>query len=149
MADEARKNLAEAIDQIEAAYEYFLAYAAQGIRNEANASKVGGQLRRHLESAGTALARLPALLSSVLENGVSEAQAELEAFGKVMEADAGRAAVVVDLVRARSSITSQLVDNLNASVHVRTLLTDLFILDEALSLGVDAATEPEASQPVS
>jgi hypothetical protein len=30
------------------------------------------------------------------------------------------------------SIGSQIIDNLNASIHVRALLTDLFLIDEAL-----------------
>ena len=33
---------------------------------------------------------------------------------------------------AQPSISSQLVDNLNASIHVRALLTDLFLIDEIL-----------------
>jgi hypothetical protein len=35
-------------------------------------------------------------------------------------------------VLSRADISSQLVDNLNASIHLRALLTDLFIVDEAL-----------------
>jgi len=35
-------------------------------------------------------------------------------------------------VLAQSAIGSQLIDNLNASIHVRALLTDLFLLDEVL-----------------
>jgi hypothetical protein len=31
------------------------------------------------------------------------------------------------------AIGSQLVDNLNASMHLRALLTDLFLIDEAIS----------------
>jgi hypothetical protein len=38
----------------------------------------------------------------------------------------------VRLVLARPDISSQLVDNLNASIHLRALLTDLFVVDEAL-----------------
>jgi hypothetical protein len=37
-------------------------------------------------------------------------------------------------VLAQPSINSQLIDNLNASIHVRALLTDLFLLDEALKI---------------
>jgi hypothetical protein len=39
------------------------------------------------------------------------------------------------------------VDNLNASVHVRTLLTDLFLLDEALGLE-SGAVSPEVGGSV-
>jgi hypothetical protein len=35
-------------------------------------------------------------------------------------------------VLAQPSISSQLIDNLNASIHVRALLTDLFLIDEIL-----------------
>jgi hypothetical protein len=35
-------------------------------------------------------------------------------------------------VLGQKSISSQLVDNLNASVHVRALLTDLFLLGECV-----------------
>ena len=36
------------------------------------------------------------------------------------------------LVLAQPSISSQLIDNLNASIHLRALLTDLFLIDEIL-----------------
>jgi hypothetical protein len=35
---------------------------------------------------------------------------------------------------ARRTIGSQMIDNLNASIHLRALLTDLFLLDEALKI---------------
>jgi hypothetical protein len=47
-------------------------------------------------------------------------------------ADAGRARAAVRLVLSRPSVGSQLIDNLNASLHVRALLTDLFLLDEVI-----------------
>ncbi len=37
-------------------------------------------------------------------------------------------------VLGQRAIGSQMIDNLNASIHVRTLLTDLFLLDEALKI---------------
>ena len=58
--------------------------------------------------------------------------APYEAFISVVERDAARARAAVTLVLAQPSIGSQLVDNLNASIHLRTVLTDLFLLDEAL-----------------
>ena len=36
------------------------------------------------------------------------------------------------LVISRERIGSLLIDNLNASVHVRALLTDLFLIEQAL-----------------
>ena len=37
-------------------------------------------------------------------------------------------------VPIEAAIGSQVVDNLNATTHVRTLLTDLFLLDEAAKI---------------
>ena len=42
------------------------------------------------------------------------------------------AQAAVHLVLAQPAISSQLVDNLNASIHLRALLTDLFLIDEVL-----------------
>ncbi len=48
----------------------------------------------------------------------------------VIDRDARDAQAAVQLVLAQPSISSQLVDNLNASIHLRALLTDLFLIDE-------------------
>jgi hypothetical protein len=40
--------------------------------------------------------------------------------------------VAIALVLAQSSITSQMVENLNASIHLRALLTDLFLIKDIL-----------------
>jgi hypothetical protein len=37
-------------------------------------------------------------------------------------------------VLAQPAISSQLIDNLNASIHLRALLTDLFLIDEIFKL---------------
>ena len=61
-----------------------------------------------------------------------EAAAPFETFVEVLDHDARNARAAVRLVLAQPSIGSQLVDNLNASSHLRAVLTDLFLLDEAL-----------------
>jgi len=53
-------------------------------------------------------------------------------FLEVVEADARKAGAALRIVLAQKSISSQLVDNLNASIHLRALLTDVFLLDEVL-----------------
>ena len=50
----------------------------------------------------------------------------------MLDRDARDALAAVQLVQVQPSISSQLVDNLNASIHLRALLTDLFLLDEIL-----------------
>jgi hypothetical protein len=48
----------------------------------------------------------------------------------VLDRDASEALAAIELVLAQPSLSSQLIDNLNASIHVRALLTDLFLIDE-------------------
>ena len=62
----------------------------------------------------------------------ADAVAPYQAFIRVIERDAGDANAAVKLVLALPSIGSQVVDNLNASIHLRALLTDLFLIDEVL-----------------
>ena len=51
----------------------------------------------------------------------------------VLDRDGRASLAAIDLVLAQPSISSQLVDNLNASVHLRALLTDLFLMSDILS----------------
>ncbi len=46
--------------------------------------------------------------------------------------DARDSLAAIELVLAQSVISSQLIDNLNASIHLRALLTDLFLIEEIL-----------------
>jgi hypothetical protein len=50
----------------------------------------------------------------------------------VIDRDARDAQAAVQLVAAQPSIGSGVIDNLNASIHLRALLTDLFLIDEVL-----------------
>lgn len=125
-----REEVKRAIAEIEESYEFCLAYAAQGLAGEA-AARQDGEVRRLLERADTALGALPAGLRAV----VAEGGLDGEAYGamlEVLERDAAGARAALRLVLAQPVIGSQLVDNLNASIHVRALLTDLFLIDEAL-----------------
>jgi hypothetical protein len=51
-------------------------------------------------------------------------------FSVVVVDDAEKAGAAIALVLAQEKISSELVDNLNASIHLRALLTDLFLLSE-------------------
>lgn len=124
------KTLAEAIDVIEEAYEFMLAYAAQGRRGEDD--DAGSGIRERLARAQAALAIIAAAkLEDVAKASGAGATAE---FLDVVRHDAVRARAAFAFVSAQSTIGSQIIDNLNASTHVRTLLTDLFLLDEALKI---------------
>jgi hypothetical protein len=51
-------------------------------------------------------------------------------FSGVVVDDARKAGAAIRLVLEQMKISSELVDNLNASIHLRALLTDLFLLSE-------------------
>ncbi len=55
-----------------------------------------------------------------------------QAFFAAVDNDARVTLAALRLVLARTDVSSQLIDNLNASIHLRALLTDLFVIDEAL-----------------
>ena len=55
-----------------------------------------------------------------------------EAFFAVLKRDAESAMAAMELVLAQPAIGSQLIDNLNASIHLRALLADLFLVTEIL-----------------
>ena len=118
---------AQHIEAIESGYEFMLAYAAQGL--ERDPAGGGSQVRQYLENMNTALEGLGESAEHMAkESGLTDYQAFLE----TMRVDAKKAQAGIRLVLARSAISSQLIDNLNASIHLRTLLTDLFLIDEAL-----------------
>jgi len=106
-----------------------LAYAGQGLPS---AVGVDGLIRDFLGRAAQALASLEnAYASAVHQQGLSPA-GPYAAFQALLARDAKDSLAAVELVLAQPAISSQLIDNLNASIHVRALLTDLFLIDEIL-----------------
>ena len=117
------------IDAIEESYEFFLAYAAQGLTSD-RAAKAGGQLRSFLQRIEGGLDGLGRALAMAI---ASQEPAEPWAhFVDVVTRDADAALAAVRLVSAQEGVSSQLIDNLNANIHLRALLTDLFLVDELI-----------------
>ena len=138
-ATTAHGRLAAAIDTIERGYEYLLAYAAQGRRDDA-----GTEVRATLQALHAVLADFGPLArrafrAAAVDPAVSltvgptvESDPSICAYLDAVERDAQTARGAVGLVLGRPRIGSLLIDNLNASVHLRALLTDAFLLDQAL-----------------
>jgi hypothetical protein len=126
-------DLEQSCDAIEECYEFMLAYAAQGLPTDAGSS-VGGQLRGLLSRAVEALSGLAASYAAAVKQEGLEPAARYEAFLAVLDRDAKDALAAMELILAQPALSSQLIDNLNASIHVRALLTDLFVIDEILKL---------------
>jgi hypothetical protein len=126
-----RADLSQRIDAIESGYEFMLAYAAQGRETDKGAA-AGRNVREYLERMVAALDGLGDVAAACAAQVNAELVTTGSAFFTAVDADARVARAALRLVLARADISSQLIDNLNASIHLRALLTDLFVVDEAL-----------------
>lgn len=116
---------------IEECYEYMLAYAGQGLAgSEGSASS--GQVRNYLQRAADAVSGLAEAYGTAIKDDHLGELERYRAFLGVLERDARDSLAAIQLVLAQGTISSQLIDNLNASIHLRALLTDLFLIDEIL-----------------
>lgn len=128
-----QQALAERIDTVEEVYEFMLAYAAQGRRGDDEGAN--SNIRESLLRVDAALGWITGITA---DNFAVPGEAVRHAYGAfidVLRQDAAKARAAVQLVLAQRAISSQLIDNLNASIHVRALLTDLFLIDESLKGG--------------
>lgn len=105
------------IEAVETAYEFLLAYAAQGRTDD-------------LTGPGRKSRDIIHELDNALQNILGWLDPELE-FSSVIEEDIIKTRKALALVAAQPRLSSELIDNLNASMHLRAVLTDLFLLSEA------------------
>ena len=130
--EEAQQELSHRADAIEGGYEMMLAYAAQGLASDQGAAN-SAQLRDHLkrfDSALTGLAQVYRDAATALGIGPQDS---LENLLQTLDADATFTQSALRVVMALpGGISSQMIDNLNASIHVRALLTDVFVIDELI-----------------
>jgi hypothetical protein len=124
-------ELSSRINIIEEAYEFMLAYASQGLSTD-QGNDTGRQAREYLNRCDAAMSGLPGVFTRYVEDEGLKPTAPYDAFIAVIERDAKDSQAAIQLVLAQPAISSQMVDNLNASIHLRALLTDLFLIDEVL-----------------
>ncbi len=110
----------EIIEIIESGYEYLLAYAAQGKDTDIIGGAKTSEVRETLEKMAKSAMEITELLKD-----------NKNAFSPVVIDDARKTHAAISLVLSQQKISSEIVDNLNASIHLRALLTDLFLLSEA------------------
>ena len=122
-------DIAQRCNTIEESYEFMLAYAAQGLPTDSG-SQSGGQIREYLRRAANAMCGLAESCTKALQQERLEPAERYHAFFQVLVRDANDSLAAIELVLAQPAISSQLIDNLNASIHLRALLTDLFLLTE-------------------
>jgi hypothetical protein len=116
---------------IEECYEFMLAYAGQGLAGD-EGSKSSGQARDYLHRAVEALSGLAGAFAAAVKKENLQPAESYQAFLDVLDRDARDSLAAIQLVLAQITLSSQLIDNLNASIHLRALLTDLFLVDEIL-----------------
>jgi len=115
---------------VEECYEFMLAYAAQGVSSGDGSSHSRERIREILQRAADSLSGLPDACATMLTDGALEPADKYLAFFAVIDRDRRDALAAIDLALDQPSISSQMFDNLNASVHLRALLTDLFLLTD-------------------
>ena len=134
MSETSSSDLKDRIDTIEEAYEYMLAYAAQGLERE-NESDSGG-IRGFLSNAAKALEDIHQVAQERAAALASDAD-QWNAYLEILKTDAATAQILINFALMQPGLGSELIDNLNATSHVRALLTDVFLLDSALDAHAD------------
>lgn len=115
----------QAIEVVEEAYEFMLAYAAQGRKREGEAEGVS-KIRQYLTRLAGALDDMREAAPAVLTSEASQP------FRDRFLDDIAVTRSVVALLLERPSITSDMVDNTNGLIAVRAFLTDLFFIDQTV-----------------
>ena len=128
-----REAIGARCNAIEECYEFMLAYAGQGLAGD-EGSQSGGQVRGYLNRAVEALSGLASAYAAVVKQENLQPAESYDAFLNVLDRDARDSQAAIQLVLAQPTLSSQLIDNLNASIHLRALLTDVFLVDEIMKL---------------
>ncbi len=132
MSENNKEKLRVSINAIESGYEFMLAYAAQGLDIEHKGGGGGPSIRGYLEDMKNGLETIADDFENVIYTEVKNDAALFADYVTVLRQDARNSLKAVLMVMALPSIGSQVIDNLNASIHMRALLTDIFLLDEAV-----------------
>lgn len=139
------EDIVSRCDVIEECYEFMLAYAAQGLPDD-RGSQSGMQLRELLSRTVEAMSGLAGACAGIVRELRLEPAEQYHAFLSVLDRDAASALAAIRLVIVQPRISSQLIDNLNASIHLRALLTDIFLIDEIVKLRQTSSTEGAKSE---
>ncbi len=119
---EIRKN----IELVEEAYEFMLAYASQG-RAEEGAGPDGAHIRTFLTQFSDATDRIIEDLDKL-----SKPNGEMGTFINSAKSDAETVKSVMSIMLQKGNISSEMVDNANGLITVRSYLTALFFIDKAV-----------------
>lgn len=106
-------------DTIESGYEFLLAYAAQGRPPHKESDMPPPHAGPTLQGMLEAMQRIASGLADSSDD-----------FEQLIVADIHKASAAVRFTLAQPLMSSELVDNLNASIHLRAVLTNSFLYSE-------------------
>jgi hypothetical protein len=121
-SSEIRKN----IELVEEAYEYMLAYAAQG-RADEGAGPDGAHIRTFLLQFNEGTDKILALMDDI--QAISP---DSGAFVAALKSDAATVTSVMSIMLGKDNVSSEMIDNANGLISVRSYLTALFFVDKAV-----------------
>jgi hypothetical protein len=137
-----RAEICRRCNAVEECYAFMLAYAAQGVSGGDGSQQ--GRIREVLQQAVEALSGLADACVTAVNADAPESADKYLAFLAVLDRDADDTIRTIELVVAQPTISSQLIDNLNASMHLRAVLTDLFLVSDIVKQHL-RSTVPAAS----
>ena len=114
------KNLEKEIEIVETGYEFLLAYAAQGRPPHVEDDYPTPHARPTLSSMVDAMEAVAAALNETRQHD----------YERVIAEDIQKATATIRFVLAQPRMSSELIDNLNASIHLRAVLTNFFLYSE-------------------
>jgi hypothetical protein len=120
-------ELALSIATFERGYDALLAYGKLHRKDD-----TGSDIRHTLVSMHAALDGLGPLVASIIGAGSSETARVAADFVSAVTDDARKARGAIALVLSSAAISSRLVGSLDTNVHLRALLSDLRLVDQAL-----------------
>ncbi len=119
-------EIRQKIELIEEAYEFMLAYAAQG-RSDEGAGPDGAHIRTFLTQFNEATGEI---LSDA--ESISADSPESVAFISALKTDGATVQSVIAIMLGKDNVSSEMVDNANGLISVRSYLTALFFIDKAV-----------------
>ena len=120
------------IEIVEEAYEFMLAYAAQG-RMDEGAGPDGAHIRTFLERFAEAAADMRTQTEALMAGEKSAGGALLDSFRR----DSDTILSVLRLLLAGKNISSEMVDNTNGLIVMRSYLTTVFFIDKVIIVDGD------------
>ncbi|MEE2746131.1 MAG: hypothetical protein VX617_04525 [Pseudomonadota bacterium] len=121
-----QKVIREEIEKVEEAYEYMLAYAAQGRADEGEGAE-GTQIRIFIKQFLAAVEVLSEALA-----GLSKTSVDLNTYISGFNRESDIMASILKIILANDNISSEVIDNANGLISVRSYLTSLFFIDKSI-----------------